>query len=110
LAHNFHNVVYSHQRPGLSFLQCLNDASGHRHAEIGADKRFLEVVPIDGFTGEMLGERLKEFHLFVVAVSLCEVRLAYTRRVARRSAATDLFALVRARAGPNLFLRDQECR
>src|SRR4029077_11459025 len=134
LAHNFHNVIYSRQRPSLPFLQCLDDALGHWHAEVCADKRFLELVPVDRFTGKMLGEGLKESHLSVEALKRVAPMLSCC---AKRSISGNGFNAVeankqkfldfarndndvsgfrfnasapRARADPNLFLPDQEYR
>src|SRR4029453_12387737 len=35
---------------------------GHRHTEVRADQRLLELVPINRFTGEMVDESFKEIH------------------------------------------------
>ena len=45
-----------------AFLQPLDDPQRHRHADIGANQRFLEFVPVDRFAGESVDDVLKKFH------------------------------------------------
>ena len=55
-AHRFDYVADSQQSPSLAFLKRFDDAHCHRHAEVGADERFFELVPVNRFAGELLGE------------------------------------------------------
>ena len=55
-AHRFDYVADSQQSPRLAFLKRFDDAHCHRYAEVGADERFFELVPVNWFAGELLGE------------------------------------------------------
>ena len=61
-ARDFDDVVDPQQRPCFAVLQLLQNSRGDRHADIGADERFFELVPIDWFAGECLGERFEKLH------------------------------------------------
>ncbi len=39
-----------------------DDAQADRNAEIGADERFLQFIPIDGLAGKFLNERFEKIH------------------------------------------------
>src|SRR4030095_2308751 len=62
VAHRFDYVGDSQQSPRLAFLKGLDDADCHRHAEIGADERFFELVPVNRFAGKLLGETFEKIH------------------------------------------------
>ena len=59
-AHRFDYVADSEQGPRLAFLERLDDSQCHRDAEIGADERFFELIPIDRLACELVCERLKK--------------------------------------------------
>src|SRR4030095_6326884 len=61
-AHRFNYLADSQQSPRLAFLKRFDDAHCHRHAEVSADERFFELVPINWFAGELLGQSFEKFH------------------------------------------------
>jgi len=60
--HELDHIANSKHRPRLAILQRFHYARCHRHAEIGADKTFLELVPINRLCGKLLGEGSEKVH------------------------------------------------
>jgi hypothetical protein len=55
-ADSFDYVADSEESPRLAFLERFDDLHRHRHTEIGSDKRFLQLIPVDRFPGELFRE------------------------------------------------------
>ena len=62
-AHRFDHIANPKQSPSFAFLERFDDSHCHRHAEIGTDERFFQLIPIDGFASKLLREGLKEIHV-----------------------------------------------
>src|SRR5438045_9264935 len=58
----FADVICGNPRVSIAFLQPLDDTQRHRHADIRANQRFLELVPVDRFAGESVDDVLEKFH------------------------------------------------
>src|SRR5438067_9329024 len=58
----FADIICGNPRERIALLQTLHDPQSHGHADIGANQRFLEFVPIDRFAGESVDDVLEKFH------------------------------------------------
>src|SRR5689334_18927101 len=58
----FTDVICGDPRLRTAFLQSLDDPQSHRHTNVGANQRFLELVPVDRFAGKSVDDVLKKFH------------------------------------------------
>src|SRR5690349_6327598 len=56
------DVIGGNSRARVTFLESLDNPQRHRHADIGANQRFLELIPIDRFASKYVDDVLKEFH------------------------------------------------
>ena len=61
-ARHFADVICGNRGARIAFLQLLHDPQRHRHADIGANQRFLQLVPIDRFAGKFLDDVFEKFH------------------------------------------------
>src|SRR4030095_6606749 len=108
-AYRFDYIADSQQRPRLAFLKGFDDTHRHRHAQVSADERFFELIPVNRFARELLGESFEKIHRILEEWSR-GVGGGKFNSLLHHSITPLPCAAAHARGDPNLFEYDRECR